>query len=201
MALRWTQLRDHVTSRENGTSHADSALELITPKMNEPSAALSPTDASPDREENSVEPVRSEPIPILLIEDNATDIFVITEVVKGLGLDSHLRIASDGDSALKFWDGMTADSRIPCPGLVLLDLNLPSVSGLYVLMRIRNGSGCANVPVIVVTSSDSPDDVKAAGALKASAYFRKPVELAAYIELGQVIRGLLPGWNPGPVSL
>lgn len=119
--------------------------------------------------------------------------FVITEVLKALQLDSDLQVASDGESVLKLWDTIEAEPEAPCPGLILLDLNLPRISGLEVLRRVRNGRRGRDVPVVVVTSSDSVDDVEAVGALNVSAYFRKPADLQAYLDLGGVIRSVLSG--------
>lgn len=121
---------------------------------------------------------------------------MIREVLKELGLDANLQVAPDGESAIVLWDNMAANPRAPCPGLVLLDLNLPRVPGLDVLMRIRKSGRCGSVPVVVVTSSDSAEDVEAVRALNASAYFRKPGGLAEYMALAQVIREALSGWTP-----
>lgn len=125
---------------------------------------------------------------------------VITKVLKELGLDARLHVASDGENALMLWDKIEADPQTPCPCLVLLDLNLPRISGLEVLARIRSGTRCADLPVIIVTSSDAAEDRSAANALNATAYFKKPVQLSEYLSLGHVIRSVLPGGESSPPS-
>jgi CheY-like chemotaxis protein len=131
-------------------------------------------------------------VTILLAEDNRSDVFVIREILKHCGVEISVHIARDGDQALKFWDQMENDSQSPCPDLVLLDLNLPRVHGSEVLSRIRRSNRCPGVPVVIVTSSSSPEDMAAIRALNASAYFRKPSELSDYMQLGEVIREFLP---------
>ena len=128
----------------------------------------------------------------MLIEDNCTDVYVITQVLKELGLDQYLQVVSDGAAALRLWDSIQEDPQKPAPRLVLLDLNLPKASGIDVLRCIRNGRRCASVPVVVVTSSGSPEDIAAAGELNASAYFQKPADLSEYMALGEIVSAILP---------
>jgi CheY-like chemotaxis protein len=127
---------------------------------------------------------------ILLVEDNRSDAFIIREILRRRGLDAGLQVITDGDLALKFWDRVENDG--PCPDLVLLDLNLPKLSGIQVLQRIRGAKRCQNVPVVIVSSSKSPADVASAEALGVSVYFQKSTDLAAFMELGAVVAGLLP---------
>ena len=74
--------------------------------------------------------------------------------------------------------------------LILLDLNLPKVDGFDVLRRLRASEKCKDVPVIVITSSDSPADRSQAASLGAG-YFRKPPSYEEYLKLGAVLRQLL----------
>ena len=130
---------------------------------------------------------------MLLVEDNETDVFVIREVLKRSGLNYQLRVATDGQDALRYLDEMAADEKSPGPALVLLDLNVPKVAGLEVLRRLRSRPQFSRTRVVVVSSSDAESDRDAARRLGAEAYFRKPQDLAAYMELANVIRDLLPG--------
>jgi CheY-like chemotaxis protein len=135
----------------------------------------------------------NKPIPVLLIEDNPTDVFVITQVLKQSGLEEGLQVASDGAQAMDLWQSIQAQNEANhnaheiCPTLVLLDLNIPKVSGREILAHIRSSPHCGSVPVVVVTSSDSPEDLAAIRALNASAYFRKPIDLSDFMELGRLI--------------
>jgi len=72
----------------------------------------------------------------------------------------------------------------------LLDLNLPKVNGFEVLRRIRASDKCKNIPVLIVTSSDSPTDRSEAAKLGAI-YFRKPVSYDEFVKIGAFLRRFL----------
>jgi two-component system, response regulator len=115
-------------------------------------------------------------------------------VLKESGLRVQLQTADNGQEALLLLEE-TGDEEFRCPALVLLDLNLPRISGLEVLRRLRSGERCRETPVIVVTSSSAEEDHLAAERLGANAYFEKPVDLASYRELAEVIRKVLAQVN------
>ena len=127
---------------------------------------------------------------MLLVEDNEADVFIAKEVLKDSGFHFDLQVAGDGESALRFLRNLE-DGQKTCPALVLLDLNIPKLSGIEVLAQIRGGGRCNDIPVVVVTSSDSPEDIAAVRRLNVSAYFRKPTSLPAYMKLGDVVREVL----------
>jgi len=97
----------------------------------------------------------------------------------------------DGEQAVQFIAGIDADPNARCPQLFLLDLNLPKMSGIEVLAYIRRSNRCALSPVLIITSSDAPNDRAQSTALGATAYFRKPTGYEAYMRLGEVILQLL----------
>ena len=105
-------------------------------------------------------------------------------------LDLRLHVARDGQDALLYWK-QVAEEQAACPVLVLLDLNIPRVRGLDVLRELRSGDRCHRVPVIVVTSSSEEADRAEAQRLGADAYFQKPADLAAYMELVHVIQRII----------
>jgi two-component system response regulator len=140
---------------------------------------------------NSQQPADSGVRTVLLLEDNPTDVFVIKEVVENCGLNLQLRIASDGREALEYLQDLDRDQASPGLALVLFDLNVPKVDGIEVLRQLRGGSRCKDTPVVVVTSSTTELDRAAAERLGAEAYFQKPKELTAYMELAQVIKRAL----------
>ncbi len=127
---------------------------------------------------------------MLIVEDNGTDVFVIKRVLQECGLDQDVRVATDGQQALLYLRSLAEDPAAPTPALVLLDLNVPKVSGIEVLRELRAGRW-RRTPVIVVTSSVSERDRRAAQALGAEAYFQKPDDLTAYMELADVIKDIL----------
>jgi CheY-like chemotaxis protein len=128
---------------------------------------------------------------VLVLEDNPVDVFVIKEVLESCRLDLQLRIFSNGQDALRYLEDLDRDHSAPCPALVLLDLNVPKVDGIAVLERLRRTSRCSRTPVVVVTSSNAETDRAAALRFGVEAYFQKPKDLTAYMELAQVIKSVL----------
>ena len=126
-----------------------------------------------------------------LIEDSATDVFVIKDVLRACALELDLRVMSDGDSALSLLRSVEDNERSEAPGLILLDLNVPKVHGIEVLSALRKARRCSKAPVIVVTSSDSPSDLKAIRDLGVKAYFKKPQDLDEFMKLTDVIKMVL----------
>jgi CheY-like chemotaxis protein len=127
----------------------------------------------------------------LLVEDNPTDVFVIKGVLAQFGFDFRLHILDDGHDALIYLRELELDKCSRCPALILLDLNLPRVSGLDVLRKLRGESRCRYTPVIIVSSSTDEADRLRSQELGVAAYFQKPNDLAAYAELGTIVKGVL----------
>ena len=125
---------------------------------------------------------------ILLAEDNFGDVLLVMQALTEHQVHHELHVVKDGDEALQFLERMGQAGEPPCPDVLLLDLNLPKVDGPQVLQAFRNNPACAKTPVIVVTSSDAPADRKRVKDLGATAYFRKPYELAEFMRLGAVIK-------------
>ncbi|HWF09206.1 MAG TPA: response regulator [Bryobacteraceae bacterium] len=125
------------------------------------------------------------------MEDNPTDVFVVRDVLREYGLDLELRVAEDGQHALRYIEQMEGAADTPCPAMVLLDLNLPKIGGLEVLRKLRGDSRCHDVPVVVVSSSIADSDRSRARELGVQAYFQKPADLSAYAELARIIRETL----------
>jgi CheY-like chemotaxis protein len=127
----------------------------------------------------------SSPLHVFLVEDNAADAFLVNEALRCANLDFKLRRAADGETAIRALREIERDG--PPADVILLDLNLPRVSGHELLAHIRRSEFLRNTPVIVLTSSDSPDDRRRVAALGVSHYFRKPSEYTDFLELGNII--------------
>jgi CheY-like chemotaxis protein len=140
------------------------------------------------------------PRTVLLVEDNPTDVFVIKEAIQRSGLDLNLHVARNGQEALRYLQDLARSEKPSCPALVLLDLNLPKVGGIEVLRHLRSSSLCSRTPVIVVTSSPAEADRAAVRRLGAEAYFLKPTSLAAYMELGELVKRILRAADEGRES-
>jgi len=135
--------------------------------------------------------MNASPHEIALIEDAESDVLLIREAMEQAGLKFQLHVLNDGEEALEFITGIENDEAMPVPRLVILDLNLPKVSGSQVLERVRQSSRCASVPVLVLTSSDSPKDKAEVARFGATKYFRKSSRLDEFMNLGVEIRNLL----------
>src|SRR5437899_5382911 len=109
---------------------------------------------------------------ILLVEDTEPDVFLVREALRQAGLNFELKVFDDGEKAVDFIDALDRDNGQVCPHLVLLDLNLPKRTGEQVLERMRKSPRCGDLPVIIVTSSDSPKDKAQTARLGATEYFR-----------------------------
>ena len=130
---------------------------------------------------------------VLLVDDNRTDALIIREVLKSSGFELEIRTVSDGAAALECLNDFI-------PALILLDLNLPKISGLEVLREIRQRDPLAGVPVVIVTSSNSARDRQAAREFNAAAYFCKPDNLAEFMSLAGIVGGILGAAAEGKTS-
>ncbi len=111
-------------------------------------------------------------------------------------LDEHqveckLHMVNGGAQAIDFISHMGRPENLPCPDLMLLDLNLPKIAGPQVLTHLRKHPKCARTPVIVVTSSNAQSDRARMAELGISRYFRKPSDFDAFMQLGAVVREVI----------
>jgi chemotaxis family two-component system response regulator Rcp1 len=131
---------------------------------------------------------------ILLAEDNDGDVFLVRRALEKRGLPHELVLAHNGEEALVWLDHHSGEKNGSArPDLILLDLNLPRVDGGQLLSHIRKSDSFCRTPVIVLTSSDSPKDRQMALELGANLYFRKPTDLASFMDLGRIIEETLQG--------
>jgi len=133
--------------------------------------------------------VSAETSSILLAEDNPADVYLIREALREHGVNCKIREASDGKEVLALLAPAQAETLNL--DLIILDLNLPRHDGIEILQYIRDNSQLTHVPVVVLTSSDSPRDRSIANELGARRYLRKPSNLADFLSLGAVFRDLL----------
>jgi chemotaxis family two-component system response regulator Rcp1 len=130
---------------------------------------------------------------ILMVEDNRADVFLLREAIELAKVSAEIHVVSDGERAFHFIDEADLDETAPCPGLVILDLNLPKKTGGEVLDYLRHSRKCRWARVLIVTSSDSEHDRSSMAKLGADAYFRKPSGYEAYMKVGEIVRSMLMG--------
>ena len=123
--------------------------------------------------------------PILLVEDNPSDIKLTQRAFAKTNIANELVVAEDGQAAL---DYLFSDADRELPAVVLLDLKLPRVDGLEFLRRIRADQRTRLLPVVVLTNSKEERDMIESYSLGANSYVRKPVSFAefsvAVVQLG-----------------
>jgi len=119
----------------------------------------------------------SEPV-ILLVEDSEDDVELTLRALRRNAVPGRVEVARDGAAALDYLLG----TDTPLPSVVLLDLNLPKVSGLEVLERLRADPRTRLLPVVILTSSREQADLVRGYALGANSYVRKPVDYDAFQE-------------------
>jgi CheY-like chemotaxis protein len=125
---------------------------------------------------------------ILLAEDNLADVLLVRKALDEYEIPHDLHVVRDGEEALAFIQHMGEPNGIPCPDVVLLDLNLPKLDGPEVLTQFRKHPQCALTPVIVISSSDAHRDRERMASLGISRYFRKPSDLDEFLRLGAIVR-------------
>ncbi len=128
------------------------------------------------------------PSHIILVEDNPADVYLIREALREHCVIHEMQILTDGRSAIQFFNTY---GQTDSPDLVILDLNLPQHDGLEILKVIRASRGLADVPVAVLTSSDSPRDRDAVRNLGVTNYVRKPSSLDEFLSIGKLFKELM----------
>jgi CheY-like chemotaxis protein len=137
-------------------------------------------------------PTPSTKVPtILLVEDNDADVFLLQMALLDGEVAAQLFVATDGAEALMLADEIDS-ADVPCPDLVVLDLNLPKVSGLRVLERLRASPKCGDTPVAILSTCPLPSERCDAARLGANLVLEKPTELEGFSEIAAELRSLLP---------
>ena len=128
-----------------------------------------------------------QPVNILLVEDNKGDIRLTQEAVKESKLLINLSVVMDGVEAIEFLrkNGKYKDEIRP--DIILLDLNLPKMDGRQVLADIKNDPDLKLIPVVILTTSRSEEDLLKSYGLHANCYINKPLEFEQFIQVVQKI--------------
>ena len=129
----------------------------------------------------------SQLLEILAVEDNPADIRYLNEIFKEGKLANRVTAMQDGDSALRYLRGEGEFAGALKPDLVLLDLNMPGKDGRKVLEEIRKDPALAALPVIILTTSSSLDDVSLSYDLKANSYMVKPPDLGQLLKVAMCL--------------
>ncbi|MEO1134021.1 MAG: response regulator [Cyanobacteria bacterium J06639_1] len=128
---------------------------------------------------------------ILLIEDNLGDIRLIREALKSSGDRCNLEIARDGIEGMTYLRQEGEFQHVNHPDLVLLDLNLPRKDGREVLADIKADPALKHIPVVVLSTSRSEDDISKSYDLHVNCFISKSRNLA---QLFEIVRGIEEFW-------
>ncbi|HWI57689.1 MAG TPA: response regulator [Bacillota bacterium] len=129
--------------------------------------------------------------PILEIENDSNDIAFLQAAFEEAQTLNPIHVVRDGQEAIDYLAHLsqcTDRNRYPLPGLILLDLTLPSKSGLEVLQWLRQQSGLPLLPVIVLSASLQESDVLRCYQLGANSFVAKPVSMAERARLARAIK-------------
>jgi two-component system, chemotaxis family, response regulator Rcp1 len=123
------------------------------------------------------------PIELLLVEDSEPDVRLTIEALHEAKVRNRLWVVKDGVEALEFLRRQGRHADAPRPDLILLDLNLPRKDGRQVLKEIKSDDSLKCIPVVVLTTSKSEEDVLRAYELHANCYITKPVDFNRFMEV------------------
>lgn len=131
------------------------------------------------------------PMEILLVEDNDGDILLTRKALESSPLQSNMTVCKNGEDAVNFLFKRGNHEEATTPDLILLDWNLPRLNGAEVLREIKSDASLSLVPVIVLTTSESEEDILKSYQLHASSFIRKPVD---FLEFDQAVQQLQQYW-------
>jgi CheY-like chemotaxis protein len=121
-------------------------------------------------------------VPILIADDDLEDCEMIREAFEECRLLNKLHFVHDGEELMEYLK-TAGNHENPIPGLILLDLNMPRKDGQEVLLEIKNNVKLRHIPVIVLTTSKTEEDILRTYDLGVNSYITKPVSFASLVEL------------------
>ena len=144
---------------------------------------------------------RAKPLTILLVEDNPAHAELVQRSLENHRIANKIYHVADGKAALAylFRQGIYADAkRSPRPHMIVLDLRLPKVGGLEVLRQIKVSEQLKHIPVVVLTTSSTEQDMMRAYERNANAYVIKPLDFAEFKRLMDEMGYFWLQWNRTP---
>jgi len=127
--------------------------------------------------------MNEDPVEILMVEDNPDDADLTLEALRDVNLINRVHVVEDGVEALAFLRQQDGYAGMRRPDLILLDLNLPRKDGREVLAEIKADENLRRIPVVVLTTSQSEEDIHHTYDLHANCYIQKPVDLEQLVKI------------------
>ena len=134
----------------------------------------------------------SRPLEILLVEDNPADVRLIQLILEDAEFHVNFTVASNGREALTILSEWRGGADAGRPDMILLDLNMPVMDGREVLAAREKDANLSRIPVVVLTTSQSPEDLEYAYSKCISSYITKPVDV---FQFNTKVRDLLNYWT------
>ena len=134
----------------------------------------------------------SRPLEILLVEDNPADVRLIQLILEDAEFHVNFTVANNGQEAMDILTHAEGFAEFPRPDIMLLDLNMPVMDGREVLAQLERHPELFNIPVVVLTTSQSQDDLQYAYSKCISSYITKPVDVHQF---NAKVRDLLNYWT------
>jgi len=119
-------------------------------------------------------------VKVLLVEDNYGDARLLMDLLEEIGGPASMTLVTNGDDAIALLKGQGRYAGAARPDIVLLDINLPRKNGFEVVQAIKSDRSIQHIPVIVITSSDSPSDMERMYRLCVNSYLLKPPDLKGW---------------------
>jgi two-component system, chemotaxis family, response regulator Rcp1 len=125
---------------------------------------------------------------ILLVEDNEGDIVLTLKALKEADIHNKIDVVKDGEKAVQYLKKEGTFTDAETPGLILLDINLPKLNGKEVLNMIKTDDKLKRIPVLMLTTSNSEDDIVDSYNHYANCYITKPNNFFEFIEVSESIK-------------
>lgn len=133
---------------------------------------------------------------ILLVEDNEGDIILTTEAFKDMQLDNKMSVVRDGEEALRFLRKEAEYEEAETPQLILMDINLPGIDGKQLLDIIKKDESLKEIPVVMLTCSDSDADISDCYDKHVNWYITKPIDYDKYTKVMHEIEAFYVSFVP-----
>lgn len=133
---------------------------------------------------------------ILLVEDNEGDIILTTEAFRDMQLDNEISVVKDGEEALRFLKKQGEYSGVATPQLILMDINLPGMDGKQLLDIIKRDDQLKEIPVVMLTCSDTDADISECYDKQVNWYITKPIDYDKYTKVMHEIEAFYVSFVP-----
>jgi CheY-like chemotaxis protein len=119
----------------------------------------------------------TDPVRILVVDDDPADVLMIEEALEQSGVEKTIDVVGDGREAMDFLRRSGRHAAAQRPDMILLDLNMPRMDGREVLSVVKSDPELRTIPIVVLTTSNADTDILSSYTLQANAYVTKPIDL------------------------